>query len=190
MSAGDRNLPPTTFVLVGMMGAGKTCIGKRMSEHLGARFSDADDEIEAAAGCSIEDIFEIYGEAAFRDVERRVIARLLEVPPPHIIATGGGAFMNPETRRKIKQNALSVWLRADLDLLLSRVARRNDRPLLKKGDQRRTMEALIRDRYPVYGEADIVIDTCRESPDGTVEKVLDAVMQHQGSGLKTAVDEA
>ena len=157
-----------------MMGAGKTCIGRRLADRLGAEFIDADDEIEAAAGCKIEDIFEIYGEKAFRDVERRVIARLLD-GPPHVMATGGGAFMDRRTRQKIKKCGVSIWLRADLELLLSRVARRTDRPLLKSSDQRRTLESLMRDRYPVYGEADVVVDTGRESPDATVEKVVAAL---------------
>lgn len=174
MVAADQEMRSRTVVLVGMMGAGKTCIGRRLSDRLGAEFIDADDEIETAAGCKIEDIFEIYGEQAFRDVERRVIARLLD-GPPQVIATGGGAFMDKKTRKKIKEGAVSIWLRADLDLLLSRVARRTDRPLLKAGDQRKTLESLMRDRYPVYGEADVVVDTGRESPDATVEKVLAAL---------------
>lgn len=174
MVAADLSLPQRTFVLVGMMGAGKTCIGRRLAERLGAEFIDADDEIETAAGCKIEDIFEIYGEQAFRDVERRVIARLLD-GPPHVMATGGGAFMDQSTRDKIRERAVSIWLRADIDLLLSRVARRTDRPLLKSGDQRKTLESLMRDREPTYGEADIVVDTGRESPDATVDKVLAAL---------------
>ena len=174
MVAADPKTPSKTFVLVGMMGAGKTCIGRRMAEKMGAEFIDADDEIETAAGCKIEDIFEIYGEDAFRDVERRVISRLLD-GPPHVMATGGGAFMDKSTRKKIADRAVSIWLRADLDLLLSRVARRTDRPLLKTTDQKKTLESLMQVRYPVYEKADIVVDTGRESPDATVEKVLTAI---------------
>jgi shikimate kinase len=158
-------------VLVGLMGAGKTCIGARLAERLGVEFADADAEIEAAAGCSIEDIFAVYGEPAFRDVERRVIARLL-TGPAKVIATGGGAFMDPDTRAAIKARAVSIWLRADIDLLLHRVGRRNNRPLLKKGEPREVLKRLMAERYPVYAEADIVVDGNREPPDATVERVL------------------
>lgn len=163
-----------TIVLVGLMGAGKTCIGRRLAERLGCTFVDADEEIEKAAGSSIPDIFELYGEAAFRDGERRVIARLLN-DPPHVLATGGGAFIDPEVRQNIADIATSVWLRADLDLLLQRTARRGDRPLLAQGDRRETLERLMAERYPVYAEADIVVDSAREVPDVTVDRVLEAL---------------
>lgn len=163
-----------TVVLVGMMGAGKTSIGRQLADRLGVRFVDSDDEIEAAAGCKIVDIFEIYGEEAFRDVERRVIARLLE-GPPHVLATGGGAFMDESTRVKIRDHGVSVWLRASLSLLLGRVTRRNDRPLLNSGDLRQNLRALMEERDPVYGEAEIIIESGKESPDITAEKVLQAL---------------
>jgi len=163
-----------TIVLVGLMGAGKSCIGQRMAVRLGLPFTDADDEIEQAAGCAIPDIFELYGEAAFRDGERRVIARLLD-GPIQVLATGGGAYMNPETRALIAERAISVWLRADLELLLSRTARRGERPLLAKGDRRATLERLMAERYPVYAGADIVVDSANEAPDVTVERVLAAL---------------
>lgn len=163
-----------TVVLVGLMGAGKTCIGQRLAARLGLPFTDADDEIEQAAGCSIPDIFELYGEQAFRDGERRVIARLLD-GPAQVLATGGGAYMDPDTRALIAQRAVSVWLRADIDLLLSRTARRGDRPLLAKGDRRATLERLMAERYPIYAEADVVVDSVNESPDVTVERVLTAL---------------
>lgn len=169
---------PKTIVLVGMMGAGKTCIGRRLAERLGIPFADADDEIEAAAGCKIEDIFSIYGEPAFRDVERRVIARLLD-GPAMVLATGGGAFMSPETRGKIRKTSTSIWLRAELDLLLSRVARRTDRPLLKNGNKRETLKKLMLERDPVYREADLAVDTGKESPEATVDKVLSALEDRQ-----------
>ena len=168
---------PKTIVLIGLMGAGKTCIGSRLADRVGLAFVDADVEIEQAAGCSIADIFEIYGEDAFRDGERRVIRRLLG-SPSHVLATGGGAFMDAETRAAIGRQAISIWLRADLDLLVSRVGRRDHRPLLKTGDRREVLEALIAERYPVYGEADIVVDSGRESPDATVERVIETLRAH------------
>lgn len=165
---------PKTIVLVGLMGAGKTCIGSRLADRVGLDFFDADVEIERAAGCSVSDIFEIYGEDAFRDGERRVIARLLK-SPVHVLATGGGAFIDPKTRAAIAGHGISVWLRADLDLLVSRVGRRSNRPILDRGNRREILEALIEERYPLYGEADIMVDSGRESPDVTVARVIDAL---------------
>ena len=162
-----------TIVLVGLMGAGKSSIGKRLAQHLHVPFIDADTEIEAAAGCTIDEIFERHGEAAFRDGERRVIARLLADHSPHILATGGGAFMDPETRAAIKAAAISIWLRADIDVLLKRVKKRNNRPLLKRGDPREILERLINLRYPVYAQADLTV----ESLDGPHEQVVEAVIE-------------
>ena len=156
------------------MGAGKTCIGKRLAQRLGLSFVDADDEIEKAADCSIADIFELYGEAAFRDGERRVIARLLN-DPVHVLATGGGAFVNDDTRARVKETAISMWIRADIDLLLNRTGQRHNRPLLENTDPRKTLEKLIEDRYPAYEQADIVIESGRESPDITVDQALAAL---------------
>lgn len=161
-----------TIVLVGLMGAGKTAIGRRLAARLGLPFVDADAEIELAAGCSIPEIFTRYGEDAFRDGERRVIARLLG-DPPHVLATGGGTFMDAETRNRIAETAVSVWLRADLDVLVARCARRNNRPLLKRGDPRKILGDLIEERYPVYAEADIVV----ESVDGPHESVVDEIVR-------------
>ena len=166
--------PGRSIVLVGLMGAGKSCIGKRLAQHYGLPFVDADREIEAAAGCSISDIFEVHGEQAFRDGERRVIARLLG-NPRHVMATGGGAFMDAQTRRLIKDKAISIWLRAELDQLLKRVARRNDRPLLKNVDQRTKLTELITVRYPVYAEADVVVDSADGPPEVTLDRVLQAL---------------
>ncbi len=168
---------PKTVVLVGLMGSGKTCIGARLAERLGLAFVDADVEIEIAAGCSVPDIFELYGEQAFRDGERRVIARLLE-SPVHVLATGGGAFMDPDTRASIAKHATSIWLRADLDLLVSRVGRRDNRPILKDGDKRKTLERLMVERHPVYSAADITVDSARDSPDVTVARVIEALAAH------------
>lgn len=174
-----------TVVLVGLMGAGKTCIGRRLAERLGCAFVDADEEIEKAAGCSISDIFEIYGEHAFRDGERRVICRLLN-DPPHVLATGGGAYMDEEVRRRVAECAISVWLRADMDLLMQRTQRRAGRPLLENGDHRATLKRLMDERYPVYAEADITVDSARETPEVTVERVLTALTAFETPDKATA----
>lgn len=168
---------PRTVVLVGLMGAGKTCIGKRLAQRLGTRFVDADHEVERAAGMSVSDIFETYGEASFRDCERRVIARLLR-EPPQVLATGGGAFMNDRTRALIKARALSLWLRADLDLLVRRTSRRNTRPLLRQGDPREILARLKAERDPVYAEADVAVDAADGPPEATVERVVAAIDEH------------
>ncbi len=163
-----------SIVLVGLMGAGKSSVGTRLAKRLGLAFQDADAEIVKAAGCSIEDIFAIYGESAFRDGERRVIARLLG-EEAQVMATGGGAFIDPKTRQAIKRQAISVWLRADLDILVERTGRRDDRPILKKGDPRQILEDLIAERYPVYAEADIIVDTGEEPPDFTVDQIVESL---------------
>ncbi len=165
--------PPKTVVLVGLMGAGKSAIGRRLAARLGLPFIDADAEIEAAAGCTIEEIFARDGEPAFRPGERRIIARLLRDEPVHVLATGGGAFMDPETRALVKERAVSVWLRADLDLLLARTSRRNNRPLLKQGDPRAVLERLMAERHPVYAEADLTVD----SDDSPIERSVDRVVE-------------
>ena len=140
------------------MGAGKTSVGRRLAEKLEIPFVDADHEIEVAAGKTIPEIFNDHGEAYFREGERRVITRLLE-NGKQVLATGGGAFMNTETREKIKGHGLSLWLKADLDVLLKRVAKRNDRPLLLKEDPAFVMKRLIDQRYPIYAEADITVES-------------------------------
>ena len=185
-----------TVVLVGLMGAGKSAIGRRLAARLGMPFVDADTEIERAAGCSISDIFEIHGEAAFRDGERRVIARLL-ARPPHVLATGGGAFMDPETRAAIRASGISVWLRAELDLLVSRVSRRNDRPLLTGGEPRAILQRLMNERHPIYAEADVVVESMDGPHEQTVQTVLSALggqvesqRKKPDSGARTAGIEA
>jgi shikimate kinase len=160
-----------TVALVGLMGAGKTSIGRRLAQELQLPFVDADTEIERAAGESIEDMFVTRGEAFFRDGERRVIARLLE-GPAHILATGGGAFMDAGTRALLKQRAITIWIKADIDILLARVARRNHRPLLKQGDKHAILERLMAERHPVYGEADFAVDSSDGPPEETVECLL------------------
>lgn len=170
--------PPKTIVLVGLMGAGKTSIGRRLAKRLEVPFFDSDLEVEAAAGCHIKEILDLFGEEAFLNGEYRVINRLLE-QDPHVLATGGGSFMHPATRKQIKEKALSVWLRADLDTLVARVSRRTDRPLLEDATRHRaTLEAFIAERYPVYEEADVVVQTFDESTNTTVDRVLSALATH------------
>lgn len=171
---------PKTVVLVGLMGAGKTSIGRRLAARLDLPFRDADHEIENAAGRTIEEIFERFGEEEFRSGERRVIQRLLQEEPVHVLATGGGAYMDPVTRDLIARHGISIWLRADVDLLLARTARRSNRPLLKQGDPREILERLIALRYPVYAGADIVVDSEDVPPEETVERVQRALEAYLG----------
>lgn len=169
---GSKAATPTQpVVLVGMMGVGKSTVGRRLAQRLSLPFADADLEIERAAGCSIADIFEFHGEASFREGERRVIKRILE-GPPLVISTGGGAFIDPETHKRIRAKALSIWLRADLNTVVKRVKHNTNRPLLKDGDPRTILEKLMIDRDPTYAKADIVVD----SGDTAVEKVVDVIL--------------
>jgi len=177
MTASPLPQSAKSIVLVGLMGAGKTSVGRKLAEKLDMDFTDADEEIAGAAGCSIEDIFETYGEDAFRDVEERVISRLLE-ESPRVLATGGGAFMNPRTRSLIAESGISVWLRADLDMLVKRTRRRGGRPLLKNKDPRATLRKLMIERDPFYAEADIVIDATDEGPDVMARQIADALEAH------------
>jgi shikimate kinase len=162
------------IVLVGLMGAGKTSVGRRLAQRFDRPFIDSDHEIVKAAGCSIADIFERFGEQNFRDGERRVILRLLE-GEPQIIATGGGAFMDPVIREKIKEMGVSVWLHADLDILVDRTSHRKHRPLLLTGNPRETLQKLMDERYPVYAQADVIVDTGPESSDYTANEVAEAL---------------
>jgi shikimate kinase len=161
-------------ILIGLMGAGKSSIGKRLALRLDMPFADADQEIEKAAGKTITDIFDEDVEAVFRSGECRVIARLLE-GSAKVLATGGGAFMNKETRDRIAAKGVSVWLKADLGILLQRVARRDNRPLLKIGDPRAVMEKLINERYPVYALADITIDSRDIAHEVVVDEIVAAL---------------
>jgi len=165
------------IVLVGMMGAGKTTVGRRLANRLGRHFTDSDEEIEKAAGMSIEDIFRLHGETDFRAGEVKVIARLLK-EDARVLATGGGAFMNAETRLAIRQQALSVWLKADLDTLMGRVMKKQHRPLLKSDDPRAVMERLMAVRYPVYAEADITVLTRDDKRELIADEVMAAVEDH------------
>ncbi len=167
-----------TVVLIGLMGAGKSTVGRRLAARLGVPFVDADTEIEAAAGCSIPEIFARHGEAEFRDGERRVITRLLD-DPPHVLATGGGAFVDPRTRAMIHEKATSTWLRAGLDVLVERCSRRTHRPLLQSGDPREILADLMAKRYPVYAEANIIVDTVDGPHDAVVDKIVEALAEHE-----------
>ena len=168
-----------TVALVGMMGAGKSSIGRRLAARMGVVFRDADSEIETAAGCTISEIFEHYGESAFRDGERKVIARLLG-EPPHILATGGGAFIDPATHDRLKQQAVTIWLKAPVELLLARTRRRDTRPLLRSGDPRATLERLLRDRAPIYEQADFTIDS-EDGPHSAVVERVTAMLSECGA---------
>lgn len=174
-------MPDRTVALVGLMGAGKSAIGRRLAQRLGLPFVDADVEIEAAAGCSIEEFFERYGEAQFRAGERRVIKRLLD-GPPIVLATGGGAFMDAQTRALMRQRAVTVWLRAELPLLLERVGRRSNRPLLKQDDPEAVLQRLMAVRYPVYAEADITIESRDAPAERTTDDVIAALTQFFAAG--------
>lgn len=168
-----------TIALVGLMGVGKSSVGRRLANALGLPFRDADAEVESAAGRSIPEIFADLGEPAFRDGERRVIGRLLE-GPPHVLATGGGAFMNPETRALIKERALSVWLKADLEVLARRIGRKDNRPLLVGKDPMDVLRAQAEVRYPAYAEADIAVETGDAAHHVTVAQVIAALKSHLG----------
>jgi shikimate kinase/3-dehydroquinate synthase len=167
-----------SIVLVGLMGAGKTSIGRRLAARLGMPFRDADAEIEAAAGCTIPELFSRYGEQAFRDGERRVIRRLL-AGDPLVLAFGGGAFVDPDTRAVVREEAVSVWLRCTLPVLLRRVAGRGHRPMLHGGDPAEIMQRLMDQRYPVYAEADVIVDCTDEPPDTTTAQVMDALLAYR-----------
>lgn len=169
----------TTIVLVGLMGAGKTRIGRDIAHLTDIPFMDADHEIEAAAGCSVSDIFENYGEQAFRDGERKVIKRLLS-EENIILATGGGAFMDAQTRKAIKEsNAVSVWLNADLDLLVERTQHSTHRPLLTQGEPREILGNLIKERYPIYAEADVDVECLNIPPIKMALSVLACIKNFQ-----------
>jgi shikimate kinase len=168
---------PRTVALVGLMGAGKSAIGRRLAHRLGLPFVDADDEIERAAGCTISEFFERFGETEFRNGERRVISRLLE-GPPHVLSTGGGAYIDAITRALMREKALTIWLRADLDVLYDRVKKRPHRPLLRQGDPREILGRLMDQRYPIYAEADLVVESTAQPADRTTEQVIEALRRH------------
>ena len=174
-----QRLGARPIVLVGLMGAGKTSVGRRLAEKLGIPFVDADHEIEAAAGKSIKEIFADHGEAYFREGERRVIQRLIG-NGAQVLATGGGAYINDETRARIQEKGISVWLRASLPLLMKRVGKRNDRPLLMADDPEAVMRGLMETRYPIYALADIMVESRDVQHGQMVKDVIRALAQWDG----------
>ena len=168
---------PKTLVLVGMMGAGKSSIGWRLARKLGIAFNDTDQEVERAAGCSVADIFETWGEKTFPDSEPRVIKRLLS-SQVQVVSTGDGAFIDEESRNIIKENAISLWLRADPEILYERVIRRDTRPLLFDGDAKEILEEMIERRYPIYAKADLTVESNDDAHEATVERVIEALKNH------------
>jgi len=171
-------LGPRAVVLVGMMGSGKSSVGRRLAARLGLPFVDADAEIETAAGMTIPEIFAQRGEAEFRDGERRVIARVLTTRAPLVLATGGGAFMNAETRARIGDLGVSVWLKAEPDVLMRRVRKRSNRPLLQTADPEGTLRRMLAEREPVYALADLTIISRDDPQDVVVEDIVAALAQH------------
>jgi shikimate kinase len=169
-----ESLGSRSIVLIGLMGVGKTAVGRRLANWLDLPFTDADTEIEAAAGQSIKEIFAEHGEAYFRDGERKVITRLLK-SGPQVLATGGGAYMNPQTRAAIKEKGISIWLNADLRVLMKRVGRRDTRPLLSVDDPEAVMKKLMAERNPVYAEADIIVQSGEVPHEVIVGSVVDAL---------------
>lgn len=175
------------IVLVGMMGAGKTTVGRRLANKLGRHFIDSDEEVEKAAGMSIEDIFKLHGEDDFRAGEVKVISRLLR-DEGIVLGTGGGAFINPDTRAHVKELGISVWIKADFDLLFARVQRRSNRPLLKTPNPRETLRKLMDQRYPIYAEADLTIVSRDVPQDQVASDVIDALHAHLAN--RTSAQEA
>ena len=169
-----RRLGDRAIVLVGLMGAGKSTVGRRLADKLGLPFVDADHEIEAAAGKTIPEIFADHGEAYFREGERKVIARLLDSGAA-VLATGGGAYVNTETRNLIKLKGVSIWLKAEVEVLMKRIKRRGDRPLLKTDDPAATLTALIEQRYPIYAEADVTVLSRDVPHEAIVDEIIAAL---------------
>ena len=172
-----RRLGPRPIVLIGMMGAGKTSTGRRLAARLGLDFVDSDIEMESAAGMTIPEIFARHGEPYFRDRESRVVERLIG-GGPRVVATGGGAFIHPATRRTIKASGFSVWIKADFDVLMRRIRKRSNRPLMRTPDPEATLKSLMAERYPVYAEADLTIVSRDCSHDVMVDEMVAAVAAH------------
>jgi shikimate kinase len=167
-------MPPKTIALVGLMGCGKTSIGRRLAKRLELPFYDSDQEVEIAAGCSMKEMCAVFGEEAMRIGERRVISRLLD-QQPHVLATGGGSVLDDETRGMLKDKSITVWLNADLETLVTRVSRRNDRPMVRDGNHQEVIEELIAQCYPVYEQSDIIVKTFDEATNSTVDRVIQSI---------------
>ena len=170
-------LGPRSIVFVGLMGAGKTAIGRKVAQALGLPFVDSDHEIETVSRMSIPELFDRYGEPEFRALEERVVVRLVK-DGPRVVSTGGGAFMNANSRAAISQDGVSIWLKADIDTLMTRVAKKPNRPLLKAPDPRAVMERLMAERYPVYGQADVTVTTRDAKREDIATEVLEALAAH------------
>ncbi len=171
------------LVLIGLMGAGKSTIGVRLANALAVPFKDSDNEIEEAAACSISDLFALYGEDIFRDLERKVIRRLL-TGETKVLATGGGSYIQPEIKKVIQENAFTVWLRADLPILLDRVSRRDTRPLLAGKDKHAILQKLIKERYPIYAEADLIVDSDDAPHEAIVSRIINQLQKPEYNILK------
>jgi shikimate kinase len=169
-----EHLGERSIVFVGLMGAGKTAIGRKVAQALGLPFTDSDHEIETASRMTIPELFELYGEAEFRALEQRVILRILETGR-QVLSTGGGAFMNEQTRSAIADHGISVWLKADIDILMERVSKKQNRPLLKNPDPRAVMEKLMAERYPVYAKAAVTVPTRDERKEVIATEVIEAL---------------
>jgi shikimate kinase len=170
-----------SVVFVGLMGAGKTAIGRKVAGMLGLKFIDSDHEIESVSRMTIPELFELYGEAEFRALEQRVILRLLE-NGPQVLSTGGGAFINGQTRKAVRASAVSIWLKADLDLLMERVSKKQNRPLLKNDDPRGVLARLMDERYPVYARADITVATRDDRKEVIAAEAIEALSRHFDAG--------
>jgi shikimate kinase len=181
-----RRLGARSIVFVGLMGAGKTAIGRRVATELGLPFVDSDHEIEEASRMTVPELFELYGEAEFRSLEQRVILRILETGP-QVLSTGGGAFMNADTREVIASRGVSVWLKADIDVLMERVSKKQNRPLLRTPDPRGTMERLMAERYPVYAGADVTVVTRDERKEVIAAEVIEALAERLAAIERAAV---
>ncbi|MEO5755968.1 MAG: shikimate kinase [Mesorhizobium sp.] len=178
-----------SIVFVGLMGAGKTAIGRKVATMLALPFIDSDQEIESVSRMTVPELFERYGETEFRALEQRVILRVLE-NGPQVLSTGGGAFMNAQTREAIAGHGVSVWLKAELDLLMERVSKKQNRPLLKSADPRAVLERLMDERYPVYATADVTVPTRDDRKEIIATEVLDALCGHLGVAVITPLGEA
>ena len=173
------------IVMVGLMGAGKTSIGRALARHLGIPFIDSDKEIEKISGCSVVDIFSLYGEKEFRRVEEKVIERLIDTPPfIKVISTGEGAFITDAVRKTVLDKSLTIWLKADLELLVKRTNFRHTRPQLLNTDSRKILAQLIKERYDTYALADITVETVDENIHKTLNKVLNAIQEHKNNPKK------
>ena len=171
-----------TIVLVGMMGVGKTSVGRKLAKYLGLPFFDSDHEVELAAGSTISDIYDMYGESAFRDTEYRVIRRLIENEQPHVLSTGVGAFADERTKKLVKSNTISIWIDADIEKIIPRITKRSHRPQLREGSTEETIDDLMKIYTPHYQQADVKVKCDTESANNTINEILEA-LESYSSGV-------